>query len=434
MCPRRLDHEYRGEFGSDDPVNRGRVRDAFLDAARTAHTLGRPARDAPWRSRPGSSPKSSRSSNRPCTGTCTCSRDRAGRAARPRSRPSVRGRRDRRTPRRLGRPHGRRRRRHEGAAPTRLLGGRSPRGSARHWKRAAGAAPPRRRGSAGEPVLVSWTDVLHGVRTRTDVDDPRRVRAAHPRGPRRSGRASIAWSTARAARPGPEWRLPAVQVPQGLPGLPEGDARCGTRRGDTLPGRAVDHAELRGGVGTAARALWRSQHLLVGAGERRFDARRARAAGARSAASAAPATARAGTRPASTRSSQAHGASDRVRAELHDPRSSLPRRRRGVRPRVHAVAPLRPVPALPRVGADRRGLDPRRTARRPRLQDRRRVALAGRRRPARPAAGLGAWRRSPSAARPPASGSGTSTSRPRSTRIPTTGSPTPTISWRSSRS
>jgi hypothetical protein len=38
-CPRRLDMELRAQDGNRDPVNRGRVREAFLDEARTVHTL-----------------------------------------------------------------------------------------------------------------------------------------------------------------------------------------------------------------------------------------------------------------------------------------------------------------------------------------------------------------------------------------------------------
>ena len=35
LCARRLRAEYTNELGTDDPVNRGRVRDAFIDAVRT---------------------------------------------------------------------------------------------------------------------------------------------------------------------------------------------------------------------------------------------------------------------------------------------------------------------------------------------------------------------------------------------------------------
>jgi hypothetical protein len=39
-CSRRLDAEYSGAQGSDDPVGRARIREAFLDAARVAHAEG----------------------------------------------------------------------------------------------------------------------------------------------------------------------------------------------------------------------------------------------------------------------------------------------------------------------------------------------------------------------------------------------------------
>jgi len=40
LCARRLHAEYTGVFGSDDPVNRGRVRQAVLDALGIWHTTG----------------------------------------------------------------------------------------------------------------------------------------------------------------------------------------------------------------------------------------------------------------------------------------------------------------------------------------------------------------------------------------------------------
>ncbi|MEI8000284.1 MAG: PD-(D/E)XK nuclease family protein [Actinomycetes bacterium] len=47
LCARRLDHEFRGEPGNADPVHRGRLRDAFLAAALDAHE--RDAVLGPWR-------------------------------------------------------------------------------------------------------------------------------------------------------------------------------------------------------------------------------------------------------------------------------------------------------------------------------------------------------------------------------------------------
>jgi hypothetical protein len=40
MCPRRLHAEYTGAAGSGDPVNRARLRGAFLDAVRVSHAEG----------------------------------------------------------------------------------------------------------------------------------------------------------------------------------------------------------------------------------------------------------------------------------------------------------------------------------------------------------------------------------------------------------
>ena len=57
VCGRRLDLEYRGESGNRDPVNRGRVRERFLDAARTAHTLDVRLAPPPWSPTPGLIPE-----------------------------------------------------------------------------------------------------------------------------------------------------------------------------------------------------------------------------------------------------------------------------------------------------------------------------------------------------------------------------------------
>ena len=57
LCGRRLDLEYRGESGNRDPVNRGRVRERFLDAARTAHALDLRLAPPPWTATPGLTPE-----------------------------------------------------------------------------------------------------------------------------------------------------------------------------------------------------------------------------------------------------------------------------------------------------------------------------------------------------------------------------------------
>jgi RecB family exonuclease len=48
LCARRLAHHFAGAQRSDDPVNRSRLREAFLDAARTAHSRDEPLRAAAW--------------------------------------------------------------------------------------------------------------------------------------------------------------------------------------------------------------------------------------------------------------------------------------------------------------------------------------------------------------------------------------------------
>jgi len=47
-CPRRLELTFRAADGNRDRVHRGRVRDAFLESARTAHTLAPRIGEIPW--------------------------------------------------------------------------------------------------------------------------------------------------------------------------------------------------------------------------------------------------------------------------------------------------------------------------------------------------------------------------------------------------
>ena len=49
MCPRRLAQEFEGRSGSGDPVNRARLREAFLNAVRTAHAALGPLDPAAFR-------------------------------------------------------------------------------------------------------------------------------------------------------------------------------------------------------------------------------------------------------------------------------------------------------------------------------------------------------------------------------------------------
>jgi hypothetical protein len=57
LCPRRLDHEFRGETGHHDPVHRARVRSAFVDAARAAHTRDLRIAAPPWPAPPWLTPE-----------------------------------------------------------------------------------------------------------------------------------------------------------------------------------------------------------------------------------------------------------------------------------------------------------------------------------------------------------------------------------------
>lgn len=60
LCPRRLDREQRAqraEEGNRDPVNRGRVRDAFLEGARTAHARFPRVGDGAWPAPVGLTPE-----------------------------------------------------------------------------------------------------------------------------------------------------------------------------------------------------------------------------------------------------------------------------------------------------------------------------------------------------------------------------------------
>ena len=162
MCGRRLAREFEGGVRSHDPVNRSRIRDAFLAVAarrprRAPGATGRRLR----RTRPRSRARGARSSARRRTGTSTCSvtvRRSGRRGGRRTNRPEAPPR------RRMGGPdaaHGGRRSRAPAVLAVDREGpGRGPAGA----RRAAGRVPPvdavAGRGAAavglGRPRCAAW--------------------------------------------------------------------------------------------------------------------------------------------------------------------------------------------------------------------------------------------------------------------------------------
>lgn len=256
MCPRRLDHEFRGEFGSDDPVNRGRVRGAFLDAARTAHTLTVPLADAPWRFPPGLEPEETAVVEQAVHWYVNLFRDRKVTLHdHDLDRPSeVLG-----IGERLG-----------GWVDLTVVGadgqrelrqldfwaGKIPDDPLDHW----GVRLALLRLDdwiAGEPILVSWTDLLHGVRrerlvdptdvgpeVRADLDD--RVAVIRDRTVRPEPVPSADCATCK-------FRKGCTEFPKAI--------TVRTRRGSRLPAvMSITPSSVE--AWHRCRRMWHSQHLL----------------------------------------------------------------------------------------------------------------------------------------------------------------------------
>ena len=256
LCARRLDEEYRGEFGAPDPVNRGRVRESFLDAARTAHTLGGPLASAPWAHDPTLEPEEIAVFQQAVHWYTHLFADRAVDVYlhdldRPTEVDGIDAR--------LG-----------GWVDLTVVGeggtkelrqldfwvGPVPEDPLDDWK--VKLALLRLDDWLGDDIVrVSWTDVLHGVRRERDVDPTERVAL------RDDVRARIDHLVDRTQPPQPQ---PGASCPQcnhrkGCPQFPNA-IRVGIRREDTLPGVLSLTPSSVESFERCAR-LWRSQHLLA---------------------------------------------------------------------------------------------------------------------------------------------------------------------------
>jgi len=256
LCARRLDEEYRGEFGAPDPVNRGRVRESFLDAARTAHTLGGPLESAPWSPDPTLEPEEVAVFEQAVHWYTQLFGDRdVDVYLHDLDRPSEV---DGINPRLggwvdltvIGA---------DGAKELRQLdfwAGEVPEDPLDHWT--VKLALLRLDDWLGdETARVSWTDLLHGVRKERDVDPTERA-ALRDEVEQRIERVV---DRTRVPDPQPGSSCPQCNHRKGCPEFPNAIKVVLQRRGDTLPGvlsltpSSVESFER-------CPRLWRSQHLL----------------------------------------------------------------------------------------------------------------------------------------------------------------------------
>ena len=255
LCARLLDAECRGELGAQDPVNRGRVRASFLDAARTAHTLGGPLQSAPWAPDPALEPEELAVFRQAVHWYTHLFANRAADVfLHDLDRPSeVDG-----LEVRLGGWVDLTVVGNDGVKELRQLdfwAATTPDDPLDDWR--VKLALLRLDGWLGdETARVSWTDLLHGVRTERTVDAAERG-ALHD-----EIRERVEHLVERTRQPAPQ---PGADCPQcnhrkGCPEFPSAK-KVGVRRGDVLPGvlsltpSSVEAFER-------CRRLWRSQHAL----------------------------------------------------------------------------------------------------------------------------------------------------------------------------
>jgi RecB family exonuclease len=256
LCARRLDEEYRGQFGAQDPVNRGRVRESFLEAARTAHTLPGPLESAPWTPDPTLEPEELAVFQQAVHWYMHLF---AGRAVElylhDLERPSeVDG-----LDVRIG-----------GWVDLTVVGeggmkelrqldfwvGAIPQDPLDDWK--VKLALLRLDDWLGDdPARVSWTDLLHGVRKERVVD-------AAARGVLRdevAQRIDHLVDRTKPPRPEPGANCPQCNHRKGCPEFPHAKKVALQRRGDTVPGvLSLTPSSLE--AFERCPRLWRSQHLL----------------------------------------------------------------------------------------------------------------------------------------------------------------------------
>lgn len=258
-CPRRLDHDFRAREGNRDPVNRGRVRQAVLDAARTAHTLRPRVADADWPpAPPWLTPEEVRVHDQAVHWYRTLFGDReVALHDHDLTRPSeVPG-----TDVRIGGwvdltvvgADGRRELRQ-----LELWGRRAPDDPLADWS--VRTAVVRLADWLGEgPVTLSWTDLLHGIRREATVDG-----AAAVAGCRAAVDERIEVLRARADPDRPEHGADcaACGFHKGCPEFPKAMRVGGTMRRDTLVPGVVALTPSAVEAWHRCRRLWRDQHLL----------------------------------------------------------------------------------------------------------------------------------------------------------------------------
>jgi hypothetical protein len=261
-CPRRLDLEHRGGSGNDDPVNRGRVRAAFLDAARTAHTLDVRLPPPPWRVAAGLTPEEEVVFEQAVHWYCRLFGDREVELFdhdldRPTDLDGVHLR--------LG-----------GWVDLTVVGtdGRRELRQLDFWGRAAPAdlldewsvrlallrlAEAHQDWLGDGPATVSWTDLLHGVRREVEVDTPDALDAARGALDERVDTLVARAATGEVAH-GAD--CPSCKFHKGCPEFPKA-MRVGRmlRRNELLPGvLPITPSSIE--AWNRCRRLWRDQHVL----------------------------------------------------------------------------------------------------------------------------------------------------------------------------
>ena len=256
-CPRRLDLDLHAEHGNGDPVNRGRVREAFLEGARTAHTNHARVGAADWPVPPGLTPEELRVLDQAIHWYRILFGEREvvlhdHDLIRPSEVPgsAVRlggwvdltvvgtdGRRELRQLELWGR-----------RAPTELLGDWSIRLALLRLEDWLGT----------DPVLVSWTDLLHGVRIEEEVDPAGALVEA-----RAALEARVDLLQARADEDRPEHGADCGQCAfhKGCAEFPRAMRVGMIRRASLLPGvLSITPSSIE--AWHRCRRLWRDQYLL----------------------------------------------------------------------------------------------------------------------------------------------------------------------------
>jgi len=258
MCPRRLALDFAAEVGNRDPVNRARVREAFLDAARTAHTTHPRVADARWPDAPPwLTPEEAAVLDQAVHWYHTLFGARTATLHHhDLTRPSAVAGTDVRIGGWVdltvldadGRPELRQ---------LELWGRPAPDDVTADWTVRCAVVRLADWLGAG-PVRVSWTDLLHGIRVEQELDGEALVDAA-----RREVDARIAVLTARADEDRPEHGADcgSCAFHKGCAEFPRA-MRVGTMKRDTLVPGVVAVTPSAIEAWHRCRRLWRDQYLL----------------------------------------------------------------------------------------------------------------------------------------------------------------------------